>query len=351
VVASGSDTVRRMSYPFEESTLHRRSQSLPSSSALIPSVASSAESSKKTTDQMTDDLAHPPNSTSTEDASSEPVTLIKDVEMAKEDQSIDKASARIEEIKRQAELNRKEKDNPSEIDVHAINWDESEDDEDDDPLGNILTNSTQPLNFSKGSSINPSEKYASILQFEAKLRFQRRSPHTESIPTDSEFGSSLTDISENSPRISRKSKTKPKSAHRKGPNESQGRLKQPGSDSFNMPSSLADILVDDSIRESRVEDRKRAELLKKVHKDMEEMNRKHFDDGEAGTHPKFDPSITQVAFGEKDAKKVNEALAFDPDNATDIHSWRPFWIDTSRDHDHMTMEIDVRGHLITVTFH
>ncbi|PVF96766.1 hypothetical protein CPB86DRAFT_816136 [Serendipita vermifera] len=331
IVASGSDGVRRMSSPFE-STLHRRSQSLPPSSAQVSSVGGGDDLVHKPVDHKSKDIAPSIDTTLSENASSELSPVSMDVEMAKDDQSTDRATARIEEIKRQAELKRKGEDDLSRVDVNTINWDESEDDEDDDPLGSILVKSFPASNSSKRSS----------------LTSRAKSPTPRSASTDSDFGSSLTDLSDGSPKTSKKVKSKQKakqssSLHRKDLDGLQEKSKQSAYDSFNMPSSLAEILVNDPKHERKSENRERVELLKKVHEDLEEMNRKIlYDEGDATNHNNFDPSITKQALGEDNAKKINDALAFDQETVVDVHSWRPFWDDTFEIQDPVAMEVDFK---------
>jgi hypothetical protein len=39
----------------------------------------------------------------------------------------------------------------------------------------------------------------------------------------------------------------------------------------------------------------------------------------------IDPSVTEMALGEEDGRKMNEVLASDNSTATQISPWRPFW--------------------------
>jgi len=42
-------------------------------------------------------------------------------------------------------------------------------------------------------------------------------------------------------------------------------------------------------------------------------------------HRRIDPSVTEMALGEEDGKKMNEVLASDNAMAAQISPWRPFW--------------------------
>jgi len=96
-----------------------------------------------------------------------------------------------------------------------------------------------------------------------------------------------------------------------------------------MPSSLADILSERP-KTDKPKDKKYAKLLEEVEEDMKEINRRRVcgdsgDEVPIGDAMVVDPSVTEMALGEEDARRMNDVFASDRLAVVNNSPWRPFW--------------------------
>jgi hypothetical protein len=96
-----------------------------------------------------------------------------------------------------------------------------------------------------------------------------------------------------------------------------------------MPSSLADILGEKP-KADKSKEKKYAKFLEEVEEDMKEINRRRvFGDSEdevpVGDAMVVDPSVTEMALGEEDARRMNDVFASDRLAVVNNSPWRPFW--------------------------
>lgn len=73
-----------------------------------------------------------------------------------------------------------------------------------------------------------------------------------------------------------------------------------------------------------------AALIRDVKRDMQEIEQRHLYGGSIESAPPensraIDPSVTEMALGEEDGRKMNEVLASDSATAAQATPWRPFW--------------------------
>jgi hypothetical protein len=105
----------------------------------------------------------------------------------------------------------------------------------------------------------------------------------------------------------------------------------PAGPKFTMPSSLADILGDKPKTKKGASEEKVARFLQEVEEDMKEITRRRLygdsDEGEphTGDTMVIDQSVTEMALGEKDARKINEVFESDRRIVHNTSPWRPFW--------------------------
>lgn len=121
-----------------------------------------------------------------------------------------------------------------------------------------------------------------------------------------------------------------------------------------MPSSLADLLSEKP-KANKGKDAMNTRLLQEVEEDMKEINRRRVfgdsDEEDAGGDTMMvDPSVTEMALGEDDARKMNDVFASDRLAAVSHSPWRPFWNEQLVGAREATMQTDVRPSLQFICF-
>lgn len=97
-----------------------------------------------------------------------------------------------------------------------------------------------------------------------------------------------------------------------------------------MPSSLA-TLLSTSTKSGKVQDEKTVQLLREVEENMREITRRRIygdsgDEKPMDSEPMMiDPSVTEMALGEEDGRKMAGVIASDGLTVAAASRWRPFW--------------------------
>lgn len=284
----------------------------------------------------------------------------------------DKARSRIEEIRRIAEAREKAAQVQTTISYNPMMLDES--DEDDDILEKLITIKKPPV-----AAI---PKKASGSGKVAADPFGSTSPLTEvESDSDSDKGSFLPRVMTRS--MSRAASqapedpplTKPRSrAPSKAPTRASSKAptRMPASRSrasskaptlppppartkpvaktmpshSMIPSSLASLLADSHSSSRRRDDPTTVAFMRDVKRDMQEIEQRRLYGGAIEPEPpeqsrSIDPSVTAMALGEEDGRKMNEVIASDRTAATQVSLWRPLWDEQLVGARDITMDIGV----------
>jgi hypothetical protein len=289
----------------------------------------------------------------------------------------DKARSRIEEIRRLAEAKQlADEVQPNRV-YHPIVIDDS--DEEEDLLEKLIpTKKAQPTTKPKAKPASTSRKRAPPPPVDP---FDAMSPLTEPDSDDQSMDEPI--ARSNPPNVTTRSRSRAasqapepppptrtsKRANSRGPilpppprsrasskpptlPASTARSKKPPikaapapATSSALPSSLASLL-EESPSAHRPDDAKTRELMRAVKRDMLNIGQRHLYGDSMQSEPLegsrvIDPSVTEMALGEEDGRKMNEVLASDNSLATQISSWRPFWDEQLVGARDVSMDIEV----------